>query len=115
MSDPRLDRIRVLLALGWTCAEVGADPGVNLSLSGVWRRAKAAGIPRLSFREGAARSNKLREAGSKREAIRRRAIVMPRWVPPDLAPDFRDFARLFGEEEAASRVRRLKREAMEHA
>ncbi len=36
---------------------------------------------------------------------------VPLWVPRDLVPDFIDLALAFGEEEAASRVRRLKRDA----
>ena len=38
-------------------------------------------------------------------------IAMPRWVTADLVDDFLDLAALFGEEAAASFVRRLKREA----
>jgi hypothetical protein len=36
---------------------------------------------------------------------------IPLWVPRDLVPDFIDLALAFGEEEAASRVRRLKHDA----
>lgn len=36
---------------------------------------------------------------------------IPKWVPKDLEADFIDTARQFGEEAAASLVRRLKREA----
>ena len=36
---------------------------------------------------------------------------VPAWVPADLRQDYRDFAREYGEEIAASKVRALKREA----
>jgi NUMOD3 motif len=43
----------------------------------------------------------------------RRGIFLPGWVPEELAGEFYLMARLHGEEEAASLVRRLKREMQE--
>ena len=40
-----------------------------------------------------------------------RGITIPDWVPDDLVEDFRDIALMEGEEIAASKVRRMKREA----
>ena len=83
--------------------------------------AHAAGLSRVAVRrlceeEGIAvpshvvRMDRARAKG--REAARIRASVcIPRWVPPDLRADYRDFAAEMGEEVAASRVRRLKAEA----
>lgn len=40
------------------------------------------------------------------------AVQVPKWVPDDLKGEYRDFAIEEGEEVAASRVRRLKAEAL---
>jgi hypothetical protein len=39
-------------------------------------------------------------------------VQVPKWVPDDLRGEYRDFAMEEGEEVAASRVRRLKAEAL---
>lgn len=39
------------------------------------------------------------------------AVIVPKWVPADLAGEYLDHAKLYGEEAAASHVRRLKAEA----
>ena len=39
-------------------------------------------------------------------------VQVPKWVPDDLKGEYRDFAMEEGEEIAASRVRRLKAEAI---
>ncbi len=38
-------------------------------------------------------------------------VPMPRWVPAELRDDYRDIARLYGEEIAAREIRRMKAEA----
>lgn len=43
------------------------------------------------------------------------SVPVPGWVPPALAPDFIASARMYGEEKAASIVRRLKADAMSNA
>jgi hypothetical protein len=52
-------------------------------------------------------------------AVRRRqladahcpGIPTPKWVPDELRDEYRDFARLYGEERAAKEIRMMKAEA----
>ncbi|MFG1371517.1 hypothetical protein V5F32_05010 [Xanthobacter oligotrophicus] len=49
------------------------------------------------------------------EALKRKwglPSIVPHWVPSDLSDDYADFAVLYGEECAASRIRRMKAEAL---
>lgn len=64
------------------------------------------------FRRRSLASLRSEETCRKRAAAKARINAeIPSWVPDDLVGDFIDLARDFGEEEAASRVRRLKAEA----
>ncbi|MFT4275567.1 MAG: hypothetical protein QM576_04335 [Rhodopseudomonas sp.] len=42
-----------------------------------------------------------------------RGVEVPKWVPADLIVDYAEAAKLYGEEQAASIVRRMKREMAE--
>jgi hypothetical protein len=49
-------------------------------------------------------------AASRNYWARKKAVEVPKWVPDSLADEYREIASLFGEESAASQIRRLKRE-----
>ncbi|WP_125901160.1 DUF6551 family protein [Methylobacterium indicum] len=71
----------------------------------LWR-----GIAAVWFK--AARKKALRTEARSPSRAAKGGITIPAWVPDDLIEDFRDMARLEGEERAASHVRKLKREAV---
>lgn len=75
-----------------------------------WRARRCARL-----REGSA-ARYAREAGLDPAEARRRVdreayMRVPKWAPPDLHDDYRDFTRLYGEEIAAREVRAMMREA----
>lgn len=49
--------------------------------------------------------------GTRKRSIREKDRVVPKWVPNDLRQDYIDQSKLYGEEAAASAIRKLKAEA----
>jgi len=111
-------RIRELAAAGALANAIARDLGVSPSAISEW--AKWAGI-RLPTRSevgrlrGADPAYRARQAEFGRKGARvgrpPQSDIVPRWVPRDLKGEYIDAAILYGEEQAASIVRRMKAEA----
>ena len=83
----------------------------GVSHAAVLRRAEEAGITLLD-RETAYRfaMQDVPNSAGAIAAVKRRRIPIPKWVPQFLHEEYREFAVIYGEEGAASHVRRLKAE-----
>ena len=113
-------RMKRLAEAGALTSTIARDIGVSPASIIKW--AKREGV-RLMTRSEAGRrraedpAERARLAEISRrggEALKRKwglSSIVPHWVPSDLSDDYSDFAMLYGEECAASRVRRMKAEA----
>jgi hypothetical protein len=95
-NSPWTDELVAALRKGWaagvTIDDIAARLGVSRNM--VAGKARRLGLP-------------MRQGG---RPTFERSILVPRWVPPALAADYRELARLDGEEAAASWARNEKRQ-----
>lgn len=108
-------RIRQLAAEGRVAKEIAAIIGCSPGCVASWAKWGRIKLPTRSeaqvirFSDPAKRAH-LSPAG--RSAGRpAKSEIVPKWVPRDLKDEYVDFAELYGEEIAASRVRAMKAEA----
>lgn len=97
-----VDAIRAAAAQGMHCAMIAR--ALHLHLRSVQRIVAREGIDVVRGRPGPQNGSKRRQTSS--------GISVPGWVPRGLASDYIASAKLYGEEKAASIVRRLKAEAV---
>ncbi|ABS69743.1 hypothetical protein Xaut_4522 [Xanthobacter versatilis] len=100
------DRIVRWIAKGWSMTMIARELGWQLTFGYDYCRRLGIKLP------GVAHTNARRRRGLVKAAVKL-AVAVPSWVPDSLKGEYRDFAADLGEEEAARRVRRLKREMQE--
>lgn len=112
-------RMTEMAEAGSLRVEIARDIGVSPACITKWAKRANVRLPSRSkaqqrrFADPEARAQ-LAEAGRMASHGGRppAAAIVPRWVPVDLEQDYVDFAVLYGEECAASRVRQMKAEAL---
>ncbi|MDI4664686.1 hypothetical protein K9U40_10150 [Xanthobacter autotrophicus] len=101
------DRIVRWIAQGWSMPMIASELGWQITSAYTYCTRLGIALPGMGAHATA------RRATGGASGLMKAAIPVPKWVPDSLRGEYRDFAADFGEEEAARRIRRLKREMQE--
>ncbi|MET3352344.1 UNVERIFIED_ORG: hypothetical protein ABID33_000227 [Xanthobacter viscosus] len=108
-------RMTEMAQAGALAVEIARDIGVSPACIIKWAKRADVRLPSRSEaqqRRCADPAVRAQLAEASRVGRPPRSDLVPRWVPADLKGEYIDFAVLYGEECAASRIRQMKAEAL---